>query len=98
MSRTVRISYNTTLAAYDAQVRQLPEDIQTRECGLIEAGRAYAREFDDGHRPSLGGVVRVLADLRRLVKQDAKVGDGSVVAWGELEALRERRAARNTGP
>jgi hypothetical protein len=93
------MSYSTQLAAFNAQCRQLPEDLQARECGLIEAGRNYARRFDDeGHVPSLGGVLRVLADLRRLVKQDAKVGDGSVVAWGELEALRERRAARNTGP
>ena len=61
------------LVAYNRQVRQLPGDLQRRECGLIEIGRQHARNFDAGHFPSGGGVQRVLTELRTLA-EDGRVG------------------------
>ena len=53
------------------QVRQLPETLQRRECGLIKIGRQHARNFDAGHFPSGGGVQRMLTELRKLAERAA---------------------------
>lgn len=83
------------LVAFNKQVRQLPEDLQARECGLIEVGRMHARDFDDGHSASGGGVQRVLAELRRLAHREAKAAAQRPVepVRSELDDLRARRAA-----
>ncbi|MGH4008289.1 MAG: hypothetical protein ACRDTH_09095 [Pseudonocardiaceae bacterium] len=62
------------LVAYNRQVRQLPEDLQRRECGLIAIGRQHARNFDAGHFPSGGGVQRVLTELRALAEDGPGAG------------------------
>jgi hypothetical protein len=59
------------LVTYNRQLRQLPEDLQHRECALVEIGRQHARNFDAGHFPSGGGVQRVLTELRKLAKHMA---------------------------
>jgi hypothetical protein len=52
-------------------VRQLPGDLQQRECPLVEIGRQHARNFDAGHALSGGGVQRVLTELRTLAERAA---------------------------
>jgi len=90
----------TALMAYNKQVRQLPQDLQARECGLIEVGRIHARNFDDGHSPSGGGVQRVLAELRRLAVRQAKAAPASPVTpvRSELDDLRARRTGSSRIP
>jgi hypothetical protein len=65
------VARRQALVAYNRQVRQLPGDLQERECGLIEIGRQYARNFDTGHKPSGGGAQRVLTELRMLAERAA---------------------------
>jgi hypothetical protein len=60
------VGSRTALVAFNRQVRQLPEDLQHRECGLIAIGRQHARDFDCGHSPSGGRVQRVFTELRKL--------------------------------
>ena len=94
----------TTLIAFNKQVRQLSEEIQTKECGLIELGRLHARNFDAGHHPSGGGVQRVLAELRRLAQREEKAAAKQAVqapvepVRSELDVLRARRANRVPDP
>jgi hypothetical protein len=89
----------TTLIAFNKQIRQLSEEIQTHECGLIELGRMHARNFDAGHHPSGGGVQRVLSELRRLSQREEKAAAKAVQqapieqpVRSELDELRARRA------
>jgi hypothetical protein len=83
----------TTLTAFNKQIRQLSEDIQVRECGVIELGRMYARAFDGGHHASGGGVQRVLAELRRIAQREEKVKTQTPVqpVRSQLDELRARR-------
>jgi hypothetical protein len=88
----------TTLLAFNKQIRQLSQDIQERECGLIELGRQHARNFDGGHHASGGGVQRVLAELRRLAQREEKTTTKQQAVEperSELDLLRARRVAAN---
>jgi hypothetical protein len=67
----VLVARRQVLVAYNRQVRQLPGDLQRRECGLIAIGRQHARNFDAGHAPSGSGVQRVLTELRTLAAEHA---------------------------
>ncbi|MGH4012055.1 MAG: hypothetical protein ACRDTH_28510 [Pseudonocardiaceae bacterium] len=55
--------------AFHQQVRQRPETLQQRECGLIEVGRQHTLNFGAGHAPSGSGVQRVLTELRTLAAE-----------------------------
>lgn len=98
------LATRTILSAYNKQVRQLPVDLQARECGLIELGRLHARNFDAGHNPSGSGVQRVLDKLRALAKAQAREADKQcevnkqaeqpAAVTSELDALRVRRSNR----
>jgi hypothetical protein len=89
------VARRQVLVAYNRQVRLLPEDLQHRECGLIEIGRKHARDFDAGHAPSGGGVQRVLTELRKLAAK--QTATRATPVRSELDNLRSRRAARLTG-
>jgi hypothetical protein len=89
------VARRQVLVAYNRQVRLLPEDLQHRECGLIEIGRKHARDFDAGHAPSGGRVQRVLTELRKLTAEQTATTATPVSS--ELDNLRARRAARLTG-
>jgi hypothetical protein len=83
------------LVAYNRQVRQLPGDLQHRECGLVEIGRQHARNFDAGHAPSGSGAQRVLTELRKLAERMASgATETATPARSELDNIRARRAAR----
>jgi hypothetical protein len=86
------VARRQVVTAYNRQVRQLPEDLQHRECALIEIGRKHARDFDAGHAPSGSGARRVLTELRRLAVEQAATTTTSVS--GELDNIRARRAGR----
>jgi hypothetical protein len=87
----------TTLLAFNKQIRQLSDDIQHKECGLIELGRMHARNFDAGHHASGGGVQRVLAELRRLAQREEKAASKQQAQTpvqpvrSQLDELRARR-------
>lgn len=81
---------------YAAQV--LVQDLQRRECGLIEIGRQHARNFDHGHHPSGSSAQRVLTELRKLAERMAsQAATTATPVSSELDNLRARRAARLTG-
>jgi hypothetical protein len=88
----------TTLTAFNKQIRQLSDDIQHKECGLIELGRMHSRNFDAGHHASGGGVQRVLAELRRLAQREEKAAVKAQAQTpvqpvrSQLDELRARRA------
>jgi hypothetical protein len=91
----VFVARRLTLCAYNRQVRQLPEDLQRRECALVEIGRKYARDFDAGHSPSGGGVQRVLTELRKLAERMVSpAAEAATPVRSELDDIRARRAAR----
>lgn len=87
------------LVAYNAQVRQLPGDLQHRECALIAIGRQHARNFDVGHHPSGNSAARVLAELRKLAAKGASPGDSQTATpvKSELDRIRKHRASRLAG-
>ena len=86
------------VTAYNRQVRQLPEDLQHRECALIEIGRRHARDFDAGHAPSGGAAQRVLTELRKLAERAASSAvEAATPVRSALDDIRARRAARLTG-
>jgi hypothetical protein len=87
------VARRQVLVAFNRQVRQLPGDLQQRECGLIEIGRKHARDFDAGHAPSGGGVQRVLTELRKLAERVESVRPPKVVV-SELDDIRARCAGR----
>jgi hypothetical protein len=92
---TGTVGSRTALAAFNRQVRQLPEDLQRRECGLIAIGRQHARDFDCGHSPSGGRVQRVLTELRKLAERTTSLRSppqpaempGASLTQSELAAL-----------
>jgi hypothetical protein len=85
------------LVAYNRQVRQLPGDLQHRECGLVEIGRQHARNFDAGHALSGSGAQRVLTELRKLAERMAsRAAETATPARSKLDNIRARRAARLT--
>ena len=87
------------LVAYNAQVRQLPGDLQHRECGLIQIGRQHARNFDAGHIPSGTACHRVLTELRKLAAKHVLAGDSQTATpvKSALDRIRERHASRLAG-
>lgn len=86
------------VTAYHRQVRLLPEDLQHRECALIEIGRRHARDFDAGHAPSGGAAQRVLAELRKLAERMAsQAATTATPVRSALDDIRARRAARLAG-
>lgn len=84
------------LVAFNRQIRQLPTELQERECGLIELGRQHARDFDAGHYPSGSGVQRVLTELRKLAERLERAREQSTKQQmgGQLDELRTRRVDR----
>jgi hypothetical protein len=83
------------LVAYHRQVRLLPEDLQRRECALVEIGRQHARNFDAGYFASGGAVQRVLTELRKLAERMASpAAEAATPVRSELDAIRARRGAR----
>jgi hypothetical protein len=90
------VARREVLVAYNAQVRQLPGDLQHRECGLIQIGRQHARNFDAGHHPSGNSAARVLTELRKLAAKRASTRDSQTATpvKSELDRLRERHASR----
>jgi hypothetical protein len=95
MKVVVLVARRQSLCAYNRQVRQLPEDLQRRECGLIQIGRMYARNFDAGHSPSGGGVQRVLTELRKLAERMVSPApETATPVRSELDNIRARRAGR----
>lgn len=100
MGRTAQqTTGRAALVAFNKQVKQLPADLQARECGLIEIGRQHARAFDGGHSPSGGGVQRVLTELRKLADRAERATASKVTTTterSELDVLRARRAGRLT--
>jgi hypothetical protein len=86
------------LVAFNRQVRQLPEGLQSRECGLIAVGRQHARDFDCGHSPSGGRVQRVLSELRKLAERAASpvTSTATKAPASQLDVIRARRAVRLT--
>jgi hypothetical protein len=98
MKVVVFVARRQTLCAYNRQVRQLPEDLQRRECALIEVGRKHARDFDAGHSPSGGGVQRVLTELRKLAERMVSpAAEAATPVRSALDDIRARRAARLAG-
>ncbi len=94
----VLVARRQTLCAYNRQVRLLPEDLQHRECGLIEVGRQHARNFDVGHIPSGTACHRVLTELRKLAKHMAsQAAETATPGRNALDDIRARRAARLPG-
>jgi hypothetical protein len=89
----VLVARRQVLVAYNKQTRLLPEELQRRECALVEIGRQHARNFDAGHFASGGAAQRVLTELRKLAKRMASLA-ATPVRSGVLDALRARRAAR----
>jgi hypothetical protein len=78
-------------------VRQLPGDLQQRECGLVEIGHQHARNFDAGHAPSGTAAQRVLSELRKLAERTAsRTTETATPVRSKLDDLRARRAARLT--
>lgn len=51
---------------FERQVAQLPPDVRTDACTLIELGRQCARRFDEGYNPAASQVRLILGDLRKL--------------------------------
>jgi hypothetical protein len=89
------VSRRQALCSYNRQVRQLPGDIQHRECGLVEIGRQHARNFDAGHSPSGSGVQRVLTELRKLAgRMASQATETATPVRSKLDDLRARRAVR----
>ncbi len=88
----VLVARRQVVTACNRQVRQLPEDLQHRECALIEIGRKHARDFDAGHAPSGGGVQRVLTELRKLARH--MVSPAATTATPVLSVLDDLRARR----
>ena len=83
------------LFAYNRQIRLLPEELQHRECGLIEVGRQHARNFDAGHIPSGTACHRVLTDLRKLAERAAaQAAEAATPGRNALDDIRARRAVR----
>lgn len=82
----------TMVSQFDAQVRQLPPELQESECALIELGRRAAADVDAGHGPSGGRVRAILTDLRKLVPLVKADNEES-----ELDKIRARRAGRLPG-
>jgi hypothetical protein len=82
------------LVAFNRQIRQLPTELQERECGLIELGRQHARDFDSGHYPSGSGVQRVLTELRKLAERLDAREQSTKQMGGQLDELRTRRVDR----
>jgi hypothetical protein len=92
------VARRQTLCAFNRQVRQLPEDLQHRECGLIEVGRRYARDFDAGHFASGTACHRVLIELSKLAERMAsQAAEAATPGRNAFEDIRARRAARLTG-
>jgi hypothetical protein len=88
------VARRQALVAFNRQVRQLPEDLQRRECALIEIGRKHARDFDAGHPPSGGGAQRVLTELRKLAERMAsEAAKTATPVRSALDDIRARRAA-----
>lgn len=82
------------IAAFEKQLTHFTPDLRTRECALVALGRRYAADFEAGHAPSGSGVQRVLAELRRLAKEDAKAAAAAKQPeMNELDRLRSRRKA-----
>jgi hypothetical protein len=93
----VLVARRQVLFAYNQQVRQLPEDLQHRECGLIEVGRQHARNFDAGHIPSGTACHRVLTELDKLAERAAaQAAEAATPGRNALDDIRARRAARLT--
>ncbi|MGH3709460.1 MAG: hypothetical protein ACRDRQ_15455 [Pseudonocardiaceae bacterium] len=81
--------------AYNKQVRQLPGDLQRRECALVEIGRQHARDFDAGYSASGGAAQRVLTELRKLAERAAsQSATTATLVRSKLGDLRARRAAQ----
>jgi hypothetical protein len=98
MKVVVFVARRQSLCAYNRQVRQLPEDLQRRECGLIQIGCMYARNFDAGHSPSGGGVQRVLTELRKLAERMAsQAAEAATPVRSALDDIRTRHDARLAG-
>jgi hypothetical protein len=77
---------------------RLPEELQHRECALIEIGRRHARDFDAGHSPSGGAAQWVLIELRKLAERMASPAvEAATPVHNELDNIRARLAARLTG-
>lgn len=93
------VAHREVLVAYNAQVRQLPGDLQHRECGLIQIGRQHARNFDAGHHPSGNSAARVLTELRKLAAKHVLAVDSQTATpvKSELDRIRERHASRLAG-
>lgn len=86
------------LVAYNRQVRQLPGDLQHRECALIALGRQHARDFDAGYSASGGAAQRVLTELRKLAERAAsRDATTATPVRSKLDDLRARRAAQLAG-
>jgi hypothetical protein len=93
----VLVARRQTLCAYNRQVRQLPEELQHRECGLIEIGRQHARDFDAGHFASGTACHRVLTELRKLAKHMASpAATTATPVRSVLDDIRARCADRIT--
>jgi hypothetical protein len=91
----VLVARRQVLFAYNQQVRQLPEELQHRECGLIEVGRQHARNFDSGHIPSGTACHRVLTELSKLAERAAaQAAEAAMPGRNALDEIRARRAAR----
>jgi hypothetical protein len=89
------VARRQVLVAFNRQVRQLPGDLQRRECGLVEIGRQHARNFDAGHAPSGSGVQRVLTELRKLSgRMASRATETATPVRSKLDDLRARRAER----
>jgi hypothetical protein len=98
MKVVVLVARRLTLCAYNRQVRLLPEDLQHRECALIEIGRKHARDFDAGHAPSGSGVQRVLTELRKLAERMVSpIAEAATPVRSELDDIRARHDARLAG-
>lgn len=89
------------LRAYERQVWQLSPVLQERECGLIELGRQHARNFGAGHSPSGSACQRVLAELRKLARDEVKTAARSEIpavqqADSRVDEIRARRERRRS--
>ena len=94
----VLVARRQVVTAYNRQIRLLPEDLQHRECALVEIGRQHARNFDAGHHPSGNSAARVLAELRKLAERMAsQAATTATPVRSALDDIRARRAARLAG-
>ena len=91
----VLVARRQVVTAYNRQIRLLPEDLQHRECALVEIGRQHARNFDAGHAPSGGAAQRVLTELRKLAAE--QIAKTAPPVRSALDDLRARRDARLAG-